>query len=160
MKLKQTLLTYWILGFVLTIAKAQDPIWYDYSLTYYKIPTAQDGIYRISAEALQASGINLEGLDPRMIRVFHRGKEVAIHVEGENDGKVDPQDFIDFYGIRNDAELDKKNFIPNSPLSQIHTIIPIRIPRHFFSDCNSRHTGQADGPKVSSCFQSRTSGQL
>ncbi|WP_332913881.1 hypothetical protein [Algoriphagus boritolerans] len=119
MKLKQTLLTYWILGFVLTIAKAQDPIWYDYSLTYYKIPTAQDGIYRISAEALQASGINLEGLDPRMIRVFHRGKEVAIHVEGENDGKVDPQDFIDFYGIRNDAELDKKTLYqtPHCPKS-------------------------------------------
>ncbi|MFL0685546.1 MAG: C25 family cysteine peptidase [Algoriphagus aquaeductus] len=91
--------------------QAQDPIWYDYGLTYYKIPTAKDGIYRISPEALSSSGINLQNTDPRNIRVFHRGKEVAIHVSGENDGKLDPTDFIDFYGIRNDAELDKKLYL-------------------------------------------------
>lgn len=108
MRIKITFLTALLALFALTFAKAQDPIWYDYSLTYYKIPTAQDGIYRISADVLQASGLNLATLDPRMIRLYHRGKEVAIHVEGESDGKVDPQDFIDFYGIRNDAELDKK----------------------------------------------------
>jgi hypothetical protein len=111
MRIKMTLLTCMMVLFAMSLAKAQDPIWYDYSLTYYKIPTAQDGIYRVSADALQASGLNLSTLDPRMIRVFHRGKEVAIHVEGENDGKVDPQDFIDFYGIRNDAELDKKLYL-------------------------------------------------
>lgn len=105
---KKSLLIFVLLVFGLVSAMAQDPVWYDYSLTYYKIPTAQDGIYRISADALQASGINTATIDPRMIRVFHRGKEVAIHVEGESDGKIDPQDFIDFYGIRNDAELDKK----------------------------------------------------
>jgi len=108
MRIKITLLASMMAFFVLTFAKAQDPVWYDYSLTYYKIPTAQDGIYRISANVLQTSGLNLATLDPRTIRLFHRGKEVAIHVDGENDGKVDPQDFIDFYGIRNDAELDKK----------------------------------------------------
>ncbi len=118
MRLQKAFLTCLILIFGLAITKAQDPIWYDYALTYYKIPTAQDGIYRISADALQASGLNVSSVDPRMIRVFHRGKEVAIHVEGENDGKIDPQDFIDFYGIRNDAELDKKLYtqfstIPN-----------------------------------------------
>lgn len=118
MRLIKTLLTSLILIFALTSVKAQEPVWYDYSLTYYKIPTAQDGIYRISANSLQASGLNTSNLDPRMIRVFHRGKEVAIHVEGESDGKLDPQDFVDFYGIRNDAELDKKLYtkfstIPN-----------------------------------------------
>lgn len=108
MSLKKSLASLVLLVLMLASANAQDPVWYDYSLTYYKIPTAKDGIYRISANSLQASGINTATVDPRMIRVFHRGKEVAIHVEGENDGKIDPQDFIDFYGIRNDAELDKK----------------------------------------------------
>ncbi len=108
MSLKKNFLSFLLLAFVMSSAAAQIPVWYDYSLTYYKIPTAQDGIYRISADALQASGINTANLDPRMIRVYHRGQEVAIHVEGENDGRMDPQDFIDFYGIRNDAELDKK----------------------------------------------------
>lgn len=118
MNLMKALFSILLLVFGLASAMGQDPVWYDYSLTYYKIPTAQDGIYRISAGTLQASGINTANLDPRMIRVFHRGKEVAIHVEGETDGKIDPQDYIDFYGIRNDAELDKKLYskfptIPN-----------------------------------------------
>lgn len=114
----KNLLSLVFLCLVLMTAQAQEPIWYDYSLTYYKIPTAKDGIYRISQETLKASGINTDNLDPRHIRVYHRGKEVSIHVEGEADGKIDPQDFVDFYGIRNDAELDKKlyrNFptVPN-----------------------------------------------
>ncbi len=103
---------------VTPVVIAQAPIWYDYSNTYYKIPTARDGIYRIKPSELSASGLNIENLDPRHLRMFHRGKEVAIYVEGENDGKIDPSDFIDFYGRRNDAELDKKlykdfNTVPN-----------------------------------------------
>ncbi len=118
MSLKKNLLSFLLLAFLMSSASAQIPVWYDYSLIYYKIPTAQDGIYRVSAATLQASGMNIANTDPRMIRVFHRGKEVAIHVEGENDGRVDPEDFIDFYGIRNDAELDKRLYtrfstIPN-----------------------------------------------
>ncbi|MDI1322079.1 MAG: C25 family cysteine peptidase [Algoriphagus sp.] len=100
-----------LLGFVFlmfaTLVSAQQVPWYSYDQTYYKIPTAKDGIYRISSQALQNSGINLNTLDPRAIRMFHRGKEVAIHVEGENDGKFDAGDFIDFYGLRNDGTLDR-----------------------------------------------------
>lgn len=97
---------------------AQSPVWYNYGLTYYKIPTAKDGVYRITPETLSASGLNISNLDPRNIRVYHRGKEVAVHIPGQEDGKFDPSDFIDFYGRRNDAELDKKLYtkfptIPN-----------------------------------------------
>lgn len=118
MNRKYCLLTFLIFLFAGSMAWAQDPAWIDYSLTYFKIPTAKDGIYRISPDVLKSSGINTETLDPRFIRVFHRGKEVAIHIEGENDGKIDQQDFIDFFGRKNDAELDKKLYskfptIPN-----------------------------------------------
>lgn len=89
------------------VAKAQQPVWYNYDQTYYKIPTATDGIHRISAEALSSSGVNLNGLDPRNIRLYHRGKEVAIHIEGENDGNFDSGDYIDFFGLRNDGTQDK-----------------------------------------------------
>ncbi|MDR7130110.1 hypothetical protein J2X69_002457 [Algoriphagus sp. 4150] len=99
-------------------APAQQPVWYSYDRTYYKIPTASDGIHRISAATLSSSGINLNGLDPRDIRLYHRGKEVAIHIEGENDGKFDGEDYIEFFGKRNDGTLDKLlypefNQIPN-----------------------------------------------
>ena len=118
MSLKNSLLSFVFFFFGLLGVHAQDPIWYDYGLNYYKIPTAKDGVYRISPETLKAAGINTDNLDPRMIRVFHRGKEVAIHIQGEGDGKIDAGDYIDFYGRRNDAELDKKLYkkfqtIPN-----------------------------------------------
>ncbi len=88
-------------------ALSQQQPWYDYGQNYYKIATARDGVHRISADALTRSGINLAGLDPRDFRLFHRGEEVAIYVEGENDGRFDPNDFIDFFGRRNDGTLDK-----------------------------------------------------
>ncbi|MFC0264657.1 putative type IX secretion system sortase PorU2 [Fontibacter flavus] len=84
--------------------------WIDYSRTYYKIPTATDGVHRINFAALSSAGINPNTLDPRNIRMYHRGEEVAIHVEGEQDGKFDVNDFIDFYGKRNDGTLDSKLF--------------------------------------------------
>lgn len=89
------------------LVSAQQVPWYSYDQTYFKVPTAKDGIYRISSQTLQSSGINLTTLDPRSIRMFHRGKEVAIHIEGENDGRFDSGDFIDFFGLRNDGTLDR-----------------------------------------------------
>ena len=116
--MKRTLLLGLVLMMFATLVSAQQVPWYTYDQTYYKVPTAKDGIYRISAQALQSSGVNLNTLDPRAIRMYHRGKEVAIHIEGENDGKFDAGDFIDFYGLRNDGTLDRllyKEFstIPN-----------------------------------------------
>ncbi|TDQ15227.1 peptidase C25-like protein [Algoriphagus boseongensis] len=113
-----TLLLFFFLIFNQGFAQAPEPVWYDYSSTYYKIPTAQDGIYQINSQALTSSGINLSTLDPRFIRIFHRGKEVAVHIEGQDDGKFDAGDLIHFLGKRNDAELDKKLYtkfekIPN-----------------------------------------------
>ncbi|SFB54461.1 putative type IX secretion system sortase PorU2 [Algoriphagus aquimarinus] len=89
------------------VSLAQQAVWYNYDQTYYKIPTATDGIHRISATTLSNSGINLSTLDPKNIRLYHRGKEVAIHIEGENDGRFDTGDYIDFFGMRNDGTLDK-----------------------------------------------------
>lgn len=93
--------------FYCTLALAQSE-WIDFDRTYYKIPTATDGIYRLNFTSLSSSGLNPNVIDPRNIRIFHRGEEVAIFVQGEADGKFDPNDFIDFYGKRNDATLDVK----------------------------------------------------
>ncbi|SFT90046.1 Peptidase family C25 [Algoriphagus locisalis] len=105
--IKKLLFIFLAFVFLSSLAQAQQPVWYNYDQTYYKIPTGSDGIHRISASALSSAGINLDGLDPRTIRLYHRGKEVAIHIEGENDGRLDAGDYIDFYGRRNDGTLDK-----------------------------------------------------
>ncbi|PRY88117.1 C25 family cysteine peptidase [Mongoliibacter ruber] len=84
--------------------------WINYGQTYYKIATSEDGIHRITFTSLSASGINPSNIDPRNISLYHRGQEVAIYVQGEQNGRFDPNDFIDFYGKRNDGELDKNLF--------------------------------------------------
>lgn len=95
---------------------AQQSPWYSYDQVYYKIPTASDGIHRVSPEALQIAGLNTNSIDPRNFRLFHRGQEVAIHVEGEQDGSFDSGDFIDFYGLRNDGTLDSLLYQDIRPL--------------------------------------------
>ncbi|WP_297335088.1 C25 family cysteine peptidase [Algoriphagus sp.] len=85
---------------------AQQPIWYSYNQDYYKIETAFDGIYRIDGEVLANSGLNLDEVNPAHLQLFHRGQEVAIHVQGQEDGRFDAQDYILFYGLRNDATMD------------------------------------------------------
>ncbi|WP_373521620.1 C25 family cysteine peptidase [Aquiflexum sp.] len=105
----RTILYLLIVGLSLSVGFAQTE-WIDYNQTYYKIPTASDGIHRINFTSLSASGINPNVIDPRNIRIFHRGEEVAIFVQGEQDGRFDPADFIDFYGKKNDGTLDVKFF--------------------------------------------------
>jgi hypothetical protein len=99
-------------------AEAQNG-WIDYDRFYYKIPTAEDGIHRITFASLSSAGINPNTLDPRNIRLYHRGEEVAIYVEGEQDGRFDTNDFIDFFGKRNDATLDAKLFNDPSHVGNI-----------------------------------------
>ncbi len=98
---------------------AQDSPWFRYDLTYYKIQTAATGIYRIQASSLAVLGIPLKKLDPRHLRLYHRGKEIAVWVAGEEDGRLDNEDYLDFLGVKNDGTLDQKLYreglaLPNS----------------------------------------------
>ena len=103
-----------LFGFCLSsISVAQDSVWYRYDLTYYKIQTATDGIYRIPIASLESAGIQLQGKDPRFFRLYHRGKEVALQVAGEKDGRLDPEDYLDFLGKRNEEWRDSGIVIPN-----------------------------------------------
>ncbi len=87
---------------------------------WYKIEIKDDGhgnsegMYKITKSFLEGAGINLSGVDPRTIKMYGNGGEmlpddfnqprpedlqqIAIYIEGENDGTFDPQDYILFYG--------------------------------------------------------------
>lgn len=92
---------------------AQDPPWFQYDLTYYKIQTAADGIYRIPASRLTVLGLPLKRIDPRDLRLYHRGEEVAIWVAGEQDGRLDSEDYLDFLGLKNGGWASSGIAIPN-----------------------------------------------
>lgn len=105
--MKKIVLLYTVLFLTSFAAFAQNE-WIDYSKTYYKLLTNTDGIYRISYTTLSASGLTMSSLDPRTIRVYHRGVEVAVFVSGQEDGRFDQQDYIEVIGERNDGDADRE----------------------------------------------------
>ncbi len=93
--------------------------WIDFNQSYFKIKTAEDGMYRITYDNLVEAGFPVGLVDARKIQIFHRGKEQAIHVQGQEDARINPTDFIDFYGKRNDGTSDTPLYI--TPEAQPHT---------------------------------------
>lgn len=81
---------------------------------WFKIATTQNGIYRIDQTLLKSMGFAVDQLDPRNFKLYARGagmlptpnsipriddlEEIAITVQGEADGRLNPGDFIAFYG--------------------------------------------------------------
>lgn len=64
----------------------------------YKIEVMADGVYSLSYSALQQAGLPVTTLDPRTFRIFWIGREIAIQVEGEEDGIFQSGDAVVFYG--------------------------------------------------------------
>ena len=92
--------------------------WINANQQYYKISIGENGIYRLSYADLQAVGFPVAGVDPRRIQLFFRGQEQAIMVQGQQDARLDPEDFIVFYGQQNDGTLDTELYV--APEAQPH----------------------------------------
>ncbi|MEQ1588498.1 MAG: C25 family cysteine peptidase, partial [Cyclobacteriaceae bacterium] len=88
--------------------------WIKQGQTYYRIPIAKKGVYKLTFSDLQAAGVPISAIDPRRVQIFHRGQEQAIFVQGQADAILDPGDFIEFYGVGNDGTLDKDLYKPAS----------------------------------------------
>lgn len=82
--------------------------------TWYRLSVTEEGIYKLDYSTLQAMGVNMSALNPNQIRVFGNPSgalpeknskarpddltEMAIVVEGAEDGIFDRQDVVLFYG--------------------------------------------------------------
>ncbi len=68
----------------------------------YRIIINEDGLYRIGFFEFLDGGLPQEffNADPRTYRIFNKGREVPILVRGENDGRFNRDDFIEFFGER------------------------------------------------------------
>ncbi|WP_461129240.1 putative type IX secretion system sortase PorU2 [Spirosoma aerophilum] len=88
--------------------------WINDGQTYYKIPVAGNGLYRMTISDLRNARIPVDQLDPTTLQLFHRGIEQAIHVAGEQDGRFDNEDFLEFYGRGNDGVSDSLLYRPAS----------------------------------------------
>lgn len=75
--------------------------WITPNKTYLKLSVNSDGIYRINPVDFTNAGINPGTIDPRTIKVLHKGNQIPVYFQGEDDGSFDANDFFDFYGKRN-----------------------------------------------------------
>ena len=79
--------------------------WINYGQKYYKIPLLTEGIYRLDSITL-ARGFDLSLTDPRTIQLFLKGQEVRLYISGENDGRINSGDYVEFYANPLPGELD------------------------------------------------------
>ena len=63
-----------------------------------KLGVQAEGWYRVSQAELVAAGFDPR-VDPRRLQLFADGVEVPLLVIGEQDGRFDPSDAIEFYGL-------------------------------------------------------------
>jgi hypothetical protein len=75
----------------------------------YRITTADEGIYWVTHGELLAAGMDTATIDPRNLHLYNRGTEVAIRVFGEDDGYLDPGDYIEFYAEQVNTKYTDRN---------------------------------------------------
>ena len=92
--------------------------WINDGQQYYKIKIGEEGVYRLTYDDLQQAGFPVTSVDPRRMQLFFRGQEQAILVNGQQDARLDAQDYLLFYGERNDGTQDTELYI--APEAQPH----------------------------------------
>ncbi len=63
-----------------------------------KIGVVKDGLYELTHDDLIQAGLDLSEVDPRTIKISHRGVEMPIYAHGQSDGTFDATDYLLFYG--------------------------------------------------------------
>lgn len=80
--------------------------WINYTQKHYKLSIPKTGLYRIDSTTLANAGIPLTGINPKNFQLFIKGEEQYIRINGENDGVFNTNDYIEFYGEKNDGRFD------------------------------------------------------
>lgn len=91
---------------------AQSNDWINYSLDYYKIKLVDEGIYRISYSDLESAGFSPSGKDPRLIKLYRRGQEVAIRQITASTNNFAAGDYFEFYAPKQDSDLETGLYTP------------------------------------------------
>jgi hypothetical protein len=102
------------------LLEGQNTSWFVTGQPYLKVHTQQAGIYKLTGNLVDKSGIF--GLRMSQLQMFRRGQQVSIKVNDANQNDLfDKEDFVLFYGVKNDGALDKELYI--DPRYQMNTAI-------------------------------------
>lgn len=75
----------------------------------YKIYITEEGIYRLTKSYLESQGMSLTNVDPTKLKIYNQGSEIPIYVFGEEDGRFDTADYIEFYAQAVDTRYTGTN---------------------------------------------------
>ena len=76
------------------------------TLDSLKISVSEDGLYAIDHAAIAGQGVDMGSLDPDLLRLYHRGEEVAVYVTAAGGpGGFGPDDKLLFYGEKSRTEF-------------------------------------------------------
>lgn len=76
--------------------------WINPNQTYFKLMVTEDGWYRVTNTELVSAGVPISSINPARVQLYYRGQEVAIDMQTANS----LVSYFDFYGKRNDGQLD------------------------------------------------------
>ena len=94
--------------------------WINPAQTYLRIPIAKTGWYQITSQDLAQAGLDVAQLPTRSLQLFRRGQEIALLVNGESDGHLDPQDTIEFFAETNNGLTDTSLYISPEAMPHPH----------------------------------------
>ncbi len=88
--------------------------WIDFSQKYFSFQVVEDGWYRLDYATInsgfQSQGVDISTINTNAYQVIGREKELSIHVQDGGDGVLNPGDYIEFYGQKNDGWKDSLLF--------------------------------------------------
>ncbi|MEM1135325.1 MAG: C25 family cysteine peptidase [Bacteroidota bacterium] len=104
--------------------------WINFNQEYFKVAVSEEGIYRITFNELLQVGFPVSTINPQNLQLFYKGEERAIFVFGEADGVFNTNDYIEFYGTRNDGALDATMY--DTPLNQTNPYVSLYTHQTFY----------------------------
>jgi len=73
-----------------------------------KLVVKREGFYRVTQSELAAVGFDIS-TDPRRLQLLADGRDQAINVTGEEDGRFDSTDAVEFYGVGIDSPFTESH---------------------------------------------------
>ena len=83
-----------------------------------KIFVNKRGIYHVTGKDLKDADVNIDNIDPQTLKLTNKGNDIHILVVGDQDHKLDPGDYFEFWGEKNEKTfLNKYSDVYNDPFS-------------------------------------------
>jgi hypothetical protein len=137
-KIKIAFLFFFLVFHLSNFSQSLGNEWINYNQQYFHFPIVETGIYRLDFETINNHlinlGVSINNIPHNNFQVFGKEKEVSLLVkDNNNNGFLDPMEYIEFYAEKNDGWLDSlvydsAHFMPDEYYSLFNDTI-----RYYFS---------------------------